>query len=138
MLQPAKTKWRKQQKGKMRGKAYRGSSLAFGDMGLISTSCGWITARQIEASRVAISRHVKRGGRIWVRIFPDKPITKKPLETRMGKGKGAPEEWVCVVKPGRMLFELQGVEDAVAREAFRRASHKLPLPTKVISRRDEL
>ncbi len=138
MLQPAKTKWRKVQKGKMRGKAYRGSSLAFGDVGMIATGCGWLTARQIEAGRIAITRHVKRGGKVWVRVFPDKPITKKPLETRMGKGKGAPEEWVCVIKPGRMLFELQGVEDPVAREAFRLAGHKLGIPTRVVSRKEEL
>lgn len=138
MLQPAKVKWRKIQKGKMRGKAYRGSTLSFGDIGMIATRCGWVTARQIEASRVAITRHIKRGGKVWVRVFPDKPITKKPLETRMGKGKGATEAWVCVVKPGRILFELQGVEEAIAREAFRRASHKLPVCTKVISRRDEI
>jgi large subunit ribosomal protein L16 len=138
MLQPAKMKWRKIQKGKMRGKAYRGCDLAFGDTGLMATTCGWLTARQIEAGRVAITRHIKRGGKIWVRVFPDKPITKKPLETRMGKGKGAPEGWVCVIKPGRILFELQGVEDPMAREAFRLASHKLSVMTKVISRREEL
>ena len=138
MLQPAKVKWRKIQKGKMRGMAYRGSSLSFGDSGLMATGCGWVTARQIEASRVAITRHIKRGGKVWTRIFPDKPITKKPLETRMGKGKGAPEDWVCVVKPGRMLFELQGVEDSVAREAYRLATHKLPVPTKAIFRKEEL
>jgi large subunit ribosomal protein L16 len=138
MLQPNKVKWRKRQKGKMRGLAYRGSTLAFGDCGIMATSCGWITARQIEASRIAITRHVKRGGKIWVRIFPDKPLTKKPLETRMGKGKGAPEFWVAVIKPGRILFEMVGVEKDVAREAFRLASHKLPLSTKTIFRSDEL
>jgi len=138
MLQPSKVKWRKIQKGKRRGKAHRGSSLAFGDMGIMATECGWITARQIEASRVAITRHLKRGGKVWVRIFPDKPITKKPLETRMGKGKGSPEAWVAVIKPGRILFEIEGVEDAVGREAFRLAGHKLPLHTKVISRKEEL
>jgi large subunit ribosomal protein L16 len=138
MLQPAKVKWRKIQKGKMRGMAYRGSSLSFGDSGLMATGRGWVTARQIEASRVAITRHIKRGGKVWTRIFPDKPITKKPLETRMGKGKGAPEDWVCVVKPGRMLFELQGVEESVAREAYRLATHKLPVPTKSIFRKEEL
>lgn len=138
MLQPNKVKWRKRQKGKMRGLAHRGSTLAFGDCGIMATCCGWITARQIEASRIAITRHVKRGGKIWVRIFPDKPLTKKPLETRMGKGKGAPEFWVAVVKPGRILFEMVGVEQDVAREAFRLASHKLPLSTKAIFRSDEL
>ena len=138
MLQPNKVKWRKRQKGKMRGLAHRGSTLAFGDCGIMATCCGWITARQIEASRIAITRHVKRGGKIWVRIFPDKPLTKKPLETRMGKGKGAPEFWVAVVKPGRILFEMVGVEQDVAREAFRLASHKLPLSTKTIFRSDEL
>jgi large subunit ribosomal protein L16 len=138
MLQPARTKWRKAQKGKMRGKAYRGSNLNFGDCGLVAQECGWLTARQIEASRVAITRHVKRGGKIWVRIFPDKPLTKKPLETRMGKGKGAPEVWVAVIKPGRVLFEMVGVDEAVAREAFRLASHKLPLKTKTVFRSEEL
>jgi large subunit ribosomal protein L16 len=134
MLMPAKVKYRKQQKGKMRGKAYRGSSLAFGDYGLKATECGWITSRQIEAARVAISRFVKRGGKVWIRIFPDKPITKKPLETRMGKGKGAPEDWVCVIKPGRVLYEMEGVTEEVAREAFRLAAHKLPLMTKFVAR----
>ncbi|HOX45138.1 MAG TPA: 50S ribosomal protein L16 [Myxococcota bacterium] len=138
MLQPARTKWRKAQKGKMRGKAYRGSKLNFGDCGLVATECGWVTARQIEAGRIAITRHVKRGGKVWVRIFPDKPLTKKPLETRMGKGKGAPEVWVAVVKPGRVLFEMVGVDESVAREAFRLASHKLPLTTKTVFRSDEL
>ncbi len=138
MLQPSKVKWRKIQKGKRRGKAYRGSDLAFGDVGIMATECGWITARQIEASRVAITRHVKRGGKVWVRIFPDKPLTKKPLETRMGKGKGSPEYWVAVIKPGRILFELEGVSDEVAREAFRLAGYKLSVATKVISRKDEL
>ena len=138
MLQPNKVKWRKVQKGRMRGKAYRGSELAFGDCGLMATSCGRITARQIEASRIAISRHVKRGGKIWIRLFPDKPLTKKPLETRMGKGKGAPEVWVAVVKPGRILFEMVGVDEEVAREAFRRASHKLPVSCKTVFRGDEI
>jgi large subunit ribosomal protein L16 len=137
MLQPNKVKWRKLQKGKRRGLAYRGSNLAFGDIGIMATECGWVTARQIEASRVAITRHIKRGGKMWVRIFPDKPLTKKPLETRMGKGKGAPEVWVAVVKPGRILFELSGVAEDVAREAFRLAGHKLPVATKVVARREE-
>jgi large subunit ribosomal protein L16 len=138
MLQPNKVKWRKRQKGRMRGKAHRGNSLAFGDCGLVATSCGWVTARQIEAARIAVTRHDKRGGKIWVRIFPDKPLTKKPLETRMGKGKGAPEYWVAVVKPGRIMFEMVGVNQEVAREAFRRAAHKLPLATRIVFRSDEL
>jgi large subunit ribosomal protein L16 len=128
----------KNAEGQAQGQAYRGSELAFGDVGIMATACGWITARQIEASRVAITRHIKRGGKIWVRIFPDKPLTKKPLETRMGKGKGSPEVWVVVIKPGRILFEVEGVEEAVAREAFRLAGHKLPIATKVISRREEI
>ena len=134
MLMPAKVKFRKVQKGKMRGKAYRGSSLAFGDFGLQAVECGWITSRQIEAARVAISRFIKKGGKVWIRIFPDKPITKKPLETRMGKGKGAPEDWVCVIKPGRILYEMEGVTEEQAKEAFRLASHKLPLLTKFTAR----
>ncbi|RLB57864.1 MAG: 50S ribosomal protein L16 [Deltaproteobacteria bacterium] len=138
MLQPSKVKWRKLQKGKRRGMAQRGCNLAFGDVGIMATESGWITARQIEASRIAITRHVKRGGKMWVRIFPDKPLTKKPLETRMGKGKGSPELWVAVIKPGRILFELEGVSEPVAREAFRLAGHKLPVATKVIARREEL
>ena len=138
MLQPNKVKWRKIQKGRMRGMAQRGSKVSFGEVGLMATECGWITARQIEASRIAITRHVKRGGKIWVRIFPDKPLTKKPLEVRMGKGKGAPEYWVAVIKPGRMLFEMSGVDEDVAKEAFRLASHKLPLATKTVFRREEI
>jgi large subunit ribosomal protein L16 len=134
MLAPKKTKHRKQQKGRVRGRALRGSTLAFGDFGLQVTARGWITARQIEAARVALTRHLKRGGRVWIRIFPDKPISKKPAETRMGKGKGTPEAWVCPVKPGRMLFEMEGVTEAVAREALRLASHKLPLPAQYVQR----
>ena len=134
MLMPSKVKFRKQQHGRRSGKAYSGGSVAFGDFGLKSTEDGWITARQIEASRVAITRFVKRGGKIWVRIFPDKPITKKPAETRMGKGKGAPEAWVAVVKPGKVLFEMEGVEEKVAREAMRLAAHKLPVKTKFVAR----
>jgi len=134
MLMPAKVKFRKVQKGKMRGKAYRGSLLAFGDFGLKAVECGWITSRQIEAARVAISRFIKKGGKVWIRIFPDKPITKKPLETRMGKGKGAPEDWVAVIKPGRILYEMEGVSADQAREAFRLAANKLPLLTKFIAR----
>ena len=138
MLSPAKVKYRKQQKGRRRGSPIRGSTLAFGDYGLQALSPGWITQRQLEAARIAMTRHVKRGGRIWIRIFPDKPVTKKPAETRMGKGKGSPEGWVCVIKPGRVLYEMQGVEESVAAEAFRLASHKLPLGTRLVRRRDEL
>lgn len=134
MLSPSKVKHRKQQKGRMRGTAYRGSDVSFGDFGLQAEECGWITARQIEAARVAINRHVKRGGKLWIRIFPDKPISKKPLETRMGRGKGAPEEWVAVVKPGRVLYEISGVDEATAREAFRLAGHKLPVKTRFLTR----
>ena len=135
MLSPKKVKYRKQQKGRTRGKAYRGSTLEFGDYGLQALERGRLTAQQIEAARIAITRHVKRGGKIWIRIFPDKPITKKPAETRMGKGKGAPEGWVAVVKPGRILYEMEGVAEDVAAEAFRLAGHKLPLPTRFVSRR---
>jgi large subunit ribosomal protein L16 len=134
MLMPSKVKYRKQQRGRRRGKAWRGSSLSFGDFGLKVTEAGWITDRQIEASRVAIMRFIKRGGKLWIRIFPDKPVTKKPAETRMGKGKGAPEFWVAVVKPGRILFEMEGVAEADAREALRLASHKISLPTQFVSR----
>ena len=134
MLAPAKVKHRKQQKGRIRGKAHRGSSLAFGDWGLQATEGGWITQRQLEAARIAMTRHIKRGGRIWIRIFPDKPITKKPAETRMGKGKGSPEGWVAVIKPGRVLYEMQGVSEEVAREAMRLAAHKLPMATRVLGR----
>ncbi len=136
MLQPKKVKHRKQQKGRMRGKAWRGSSLSFGDFGLQATECGRITARQIEAARIAMTRHVKRGGKVWIRIFPDKPITKKPAETRMGKGKGSPEEWVVVIKPGRVLYEMEGVPSKVAHEALRLAAHKLPLATRVLQREE--
>ena len=125
MLMPSKVKYRKQQRGRMRGKAWRGSDLSFGDYGLKVMVPGWITDRQIEASRVTIMRFIKRGGKLWIRIFPDKPVTQKPVETRMGKGKGAPEFWVAVVKPGRILFEMEGVSEADAREAFRLAGHKL-------------
>ena len=134
MLMPGKVKFRKQQRGRRSGKAQTGSTVAFGDFGLKSLEDGWITARQIEASRIAITRFVKRGGKIWVRCFPDKPITKKPAETRMGKGKGAPEAWVAVVKPGRVLFEMEGVDEATARKAMRLASHKLPVKTKFVAR----
>ncbi len=134
MLAPKKVKYRKQQKGRRNGVASRGSSLTFGDYGLQAGECGWLTTRQIEAARVAMTRHIKRGGKIWIRIFPDKPITKKPAETRMGKGKGAPEDWVAVIKPGRILYEMEGVTRETALQAFRLASAKLPLATKVISR----
>ncbi len=135
MLMPKKVKYRKRHKGRMRGTAYRGSSVSFGEYGLQALACGWITNRQIEAARIAMTRHVKRGGKIWLRIFPDKPISKKPLETRMGKGKGNPEYWVAVVKPGRILYEMAGVQEEVAKEAFRLASHKLPVPTRFVSAR---
>ncbi len=136
MLAPKRVKYRKRQKGRMKGAAYRGNKVSFGDFGLKALECGWITAKQIEAARIAITRHVKRGGKVWIRIFPDKPITKKPAETRMGKGKGSPEGWVAVVKPGRILYEIKGVPEDVAREAFRLASHKLPIATRFVSRQD--
>ncbi|MCX8012256.1 MAG: 50S ribosomal protein L16 [Desulfobacterota bacterium] len=134
MLSPKKVKYRKAQKGRMKGKAYRGNELHFGDYGLLATECGWLTSRQIEAARIALTRYVKRSGRVWITIFPDKPLTKKPAETRMGKGKGNPEEWVAVIRPGRVLFEMEGVNYEAAREAFRLASHKLPIATKFLSR----
>ncbi len=134
MLMPAKVKYRKQQKGKRRGMAYRGSDLSFGEFGLQALEPGWLTARQIEAGRVAIQRHVKRGGKLWIRVFPDKPITKKPAETRMGKGKGAPEAWVAVIKPARVLFEMEGVDEKIAREAFRLAADKIGIKTRFVSR----
>ena len=134
MLAPKRVKHRKVQKGRRPGTAYRGSTLAFGDYGLKSMERGWITARQLEAARVALTRYIKRGGRVWIRVFPDKPLTKKPAETRMGKGKGAPELWVVVIKPGRMIFEMEGVDRTVAKEAFRLAAHKLPLPTQFCER----
>ncbi len=134
MLQPARTKYRKMQKGRMRGKAYRGSELNQGSFGLSATECGWLTSRQIEAARVAISRYVKRGGKLWIRVYPDKPITKKPAETRMGTGKGPVEYYVAVVKPGRVLFEMEGVGDEQAAKAFSLAAHKLPVATKLVKR----
>ncbi len=134
MLMPKKVKHRKVMRGKRRGKAFRGSAVTFGDYGLKALQCGWITARQIEAARIAMTRFVKRGGKIWIRIFPDKPITKKPAETRMGKGKGAPEDWVAVVKPGKILYEMEGVPEDVAKEAMRLAAHKLPIRTKFVGR----
>ncbi len=134
MLMPKKVKHRKVMRGKRRGKAFRGSKVTFGDYGLKALQCGWISARQIEAARIAMTRFVKRGGKIWIRVFPDKPITKKPAETRMGKGKGAPEDWVAVVKPGKILYEMEGVAEDVAKEAMRLAAHKLPLRTKFVGR----
>ena len=132
MLSPKRVKYRKQMKGRMRGQATRGNFLAFGDFGLQAQECGWLTAQQIEAARIAITRHVKRGGQVWIRVFPDKPFTKKPAETRMGKGKGSPEGWVAVVRPGLILYEMAGVTLEEAKEAMRLAGHKLPVPTKFI------
>ncbi len=138
MLMPKKVKFRKHQRGKRRGRAKGGDYIAFGDYGLQALECGWITARQIEAARIAIARGVKRGGKIWIRIFPDKPITKKPLETRMGKGKGSPEEWVAVVKPGRIMFELEGVDAETAKHAMLRASYKFGIKTRYVSRAEQI
>jgi len=136
MLMPKRVKYRKSQRGRMTGKAYRGSSVAFGDFGLKALEPHWITSRQIEACRVALSRKMKRDGKVWIRIFPDKPVSKKPLETRMGKGKGAPEFWVAVIKPGRILFEVSGVTREMATEALRTCAYKLPIKTKVVARPD--
>jgi large subunit ribosomal protein L16 len=136
MLQPARTKYRKMMKGRMRGRAYRGSELTYGDFGLMSLQPGWITSRQIEAARIAMTRHVKRGGKIWIRIFPDKPITKKPAETRMGTGKGAVEYYVAVVKPGRILYEMEGASSEVAHQALKLAQAKLPVLTRIVHRAD--
>jgi large subunit ribosomal protein L16 len=136
VLQPKRTKYRKQQKGRNRGKAFRGGEISFGEFGLQATERGRLTARQIEAARIAMTRHAKRGGKVWIRVFPDKPMSKRPPETRMGKGKGNPEYWVANVRPGRVLYEMEGVTPAVAREALRRAAHKLPIPTRVIERTD--
>ena len=138
MLSPKKVKFRKQMKGRRRGIAWRGSSLTFGEYGLQATGNGWVNAKEIEAARIAMTRYVKRGGRIWIRIFPDKPITKKPAEVRMGKGKGAPEGWVAVVRPGRILYEMQGVPRELALEAFRLAAHKLSIQTKFVERSESL
>jgi len=138
MLAPTRVKHRKVQKGKMRGFAYRGSDVAFGDFGLQAMSRGYVTSRQIEAARIAMTRHVKRGGKVWIRIFPDKPLSKKPLETRMGKGKGAPDHWVAVVKPGRIMYEIDGVDEELAREAFRLAGHKLSVATRFVKRDAEV
>ncbi len=136
MLMPNKTKFRKQQRGRMNGKAFRGSTISFGEFGLRAMEPAWITDRQIEAARIALTRYIKRGGKVWIRVFPDKPVTKKPAETRMGKGKGAPEFWVAVVKPGRILFEIEGVAETMAKEALRLAGNKLPIRTKFITRKD--
>jgi large subunit ribosomal protein L16 len=136
MLQPKKVKHRKQQKGRMKGKALRGNTVSFGDFGLQAIDRCRLSAREIEAARIAMTRYVKRGGKIWIRIFPDKPITKKPAETRMGKGKGNPEDWVAVVKPGRILYEMEGVRPEIAKEAFRLASHKLSVPTRFVQREE--
>lgn len=131
---PKKVKFRKQQRGKRRGLAQTGSTLSFGNYGLQATECGWLSTRQIEAARIAMTRFIKRGGKIWIRVFPDKPVTKKPAETRMGSGKGGPEDWVAVIKPGRILYEMEGVTEDVAKEAFRLAAHKISIPTKIIKR----
>ena len=138
MLAPKRVKFRKMHKGRRTGTGYRGSEVSYGEYGLKAMEPAWVTSRQIEAARIAMTRYVKRGGKIWIRVFPDKPITKKPAETRMGKGKGAPEYWVAVVKPGRVLYEMGGVDESVAREAFRLAAYKLPMATKFISREAEL
>jgi len=134
MLMPKRVKHRKQMKGRMSGKPCRGITLAFGEFGIQATECGWLDSRQIEAARIAMTRYIKRGGKIWIRVFPDKPLTAKPAETRMGKGKGSPDSWVAVVKPGTILYEMEGVTEEIAREALRLAAHKLPLSTKFIAR----
>lgn len=134
MLMPKKVEWRKQSRGRMRGQTKGGALVSFGEFGLKALECGWVTSRQIEAARIAISRAMSRTGKLWIRVFPDKPLTKKPAETRMGKGKGAPDEWVAVVKPGRVMFELSGVSEEIAREALRKAGHKLPIKTKLVER----
>jgi large subunit ribosomal protein L16 len=136
MLLPKKVKYRKQHRGRRAGKAMKGNVISFGDFGLMSLEAEWITSRQIEAARIAMTRHIKRGGKVWIRLFPDKPITKKPLETRMGKGKGPVEAWVAVVKPGRVMFEMNGVAEDVAKEAMRLAMHKLPIKCKFVTKRD--
>lgn len=136
MLTPKRVKWRKVQRGRMTGRASRGSSLTFGEYGLQAMEPCWMTNRQIEAARIALTRHIKRGGKVWIKVFPDKPVTKKPAEVRMGAGKGNPEFWVAVVRPGRVLFELSGVEPAVAKEALRLAASKLPIETKIVSREE--
>ena len=137
MLLPKRVKHRKQQRGRMTGRAYRGNKVSYGEFGLQATECGWITGNQIEAARIAINRCIKRGGKVWIKIFPDKPVTKKPAETRMGSGKGSPEYWVAVVKPDRVLFEIAGVDESIAREALRLAAYKLPIKCKIIAREEE-
>ena len=134
MLLPKRVKYRRVQRGRLTGKAMRGNTIAYGEFGLVATEPAWITSNQIEAARIAMTRHTKRGGQVWIKIFPDKPITSKPAETRMGSGKGSPEYWVAVVKPGRVMFEIAGVPEEVAREALRLASHKLPIKTKIVKR----
>ena len=136
MLMPKRVKHRKVQRGRMKGKATRGNFLAYGDYGIQATTCGWIKSNQIESARIAINRYIKRGGKLWIKIFPDKSVTATPAETRMGKGKGSPEFWVAVVKPGRIIFELSGVNEETAREAMRLASHKLPVKTKFVTKKD--
>ncbi len=138
MLMPKKVKYRKQQRGRIRGRAKGGTYISFGDYALQALEPGYITARQIEAARIAITRHIKRGGKVWIRIFPDRPVTKKPLETRMGKGKGSPEAWVARVKPARIMYELEGVPESLAKEAMRLAAHKLPIKTRFVTRHQEL
>ena len=137
MLMPKRTKYRRVQRGRMKGAASRGNKIAYGEFGIQAMEPGWITGNQIEAARVAMTRYTKRGGQVWIKIFPDKPVTKKPAETRMGSGKGSPEFWVAVVKPGRVMFEIAGVPEDVAREALRLASHKLPIKTKIVARTEE-
>ncbi|NLI97455.1 50S ribosomal protein L16 [bacterium] len=136
MLMPKRTKWRKQHRGRMTGKATSGSTIAFGDFGLMATEPCWLTSRQIEASRVVLAKKLRKSGKLWIRVFPDKPVSKKPAETRMGKGKGAPEFWVCVIKPGRILFELDGLTDEAAKAVLKEAASKLPLRTKVVKREE--
>ena len=136
MLAPSRVKFRKQQRGRMRGTAMKGSRLSFGDFGLKALEVGWVTSKQIEAARIALTRKIKRGGKVWIRIFPDKPITVKPAETRMGKGKGSPEYWVAVVKPGRIMFEIEGIDEPLSRAALKLASSKLPIKTKIVSREE--
>ena len=137
MLLPKRVKYRKQFRGRMKGKAHRGNTVSHGEFGLVALEPAWITNRQIEAARIAMTRYIKRGGKVWIKIFPDKPVTAKPAETRMGSGKGNPEEWVAVVKPGRIMFEIAGVDESIAKEALRLAQHKLPIKTKIIARADQ-
>ena len=137
MLLPKREKYRRVHRGRMKGKASRGNTVTYGDFGLMATEPSWITSNQIEAARIAMTRYTKRGGKVWIKIFPDKPVTEKPAETRMGSGKGSPEYWVAVVKPGRVMFEIAGVSEEVAREALRLASHKLPIKTKIVARTEE-